>query len=67
MEPLVDNFFILRFNISDFASFKDTCLKLKAFASIFGKHSWILVIFIWFLKTDLIWFMSVSEDFLEQF
>ena len=32
MEPLVDEIFISRLNISDFTSFKDTCLKLKSFA-----------------------------------
>ena len=67
MEPLVDDFFIFRFNISNFTSFKDTCLKLKSFASMFAKHSWIFVILTWFLKTDVIWLMSVSEELLNGF
>ena len=36
LEPLVDDIFIFRFNISSLTAFKDTCLKLKSFASIFG-------------------------------
>ena len=27
MEPIVDDLFIFRFNISNFTSFKDICLK----------------------------------------
>ena len=67
METLVDDFFIFRFNISDFTSFEDTCLKLKSFALILGKHSWIFLILPWILKTNVIWFMSASEELLNGF
>ena len=48
MEPLEDDFFIFRFNMSDFTSFKDTCLKLKSFGVMFGKHSGIFLRLTWF-------------------
>ena len=67
MELSVDDFFYNQVNISDFTTFKDTCLKLNWFASIFGKHSWIFLIFTWFLKADVNWFMSMSEEFLIRF
>ena len=34
---------------------------------MFGKHFWIFLILTWFLKTDVIWFVSVSEEFLNGF
>ena len=34
---------------------------------MFGKHFWIFLILTWFLKTDVIWFISVSEEFLNGF
>ena len=67
MEPLEDDFFIFRFNISNFTSFKDTCLKLKLFGVMFGKHSGNLLRLTWFWKIVVIWFMSVSEYFLNGF
>ena len=67
MKPLVDDFFIFRFNTFDFTSFKDTCLKTKSFASMFEKHTWIFLILKWFLKKDVIWFMSVSKELLNGF
>ena len=34
---------------------------------MFAKHSWIFVILIWFLKTHVIWSMSMLEELLNGF
>ena len=54
MEPLVDDFLTLRFDICFLTSSKETWEKLRSRYLIFGKYSPVFLTLTWLLKFELI-------------